>query len=538
MQPPTKSGVFDDPLIGAMLGGKYVIEYRIALGGSGAVYRAIQQPIRRAVAVKVMRPDLNDIEQATFEERFLVEASQLGSLQHPNVVTVHDFGRTADGACFIVMELLEGETLKAALKHGPLSLEMGLDIALQLTRGLRHAHRAGMIHRDIKAGNAMLIPDGDGKFRAKLLDFGLVKFDGEASITGEGLFMGTPHYVSPEQARGMSADFRSDIYSLGVLMYRIFTGRLPYYSRNPMAIAIAHIQEPFPSMARRAPEVDVPSQIEAVVRKCMAKDPAERFPDAESLFVTLNELRTQLTPGLSPVETVSLPLQQTSKRSAWSMPLLVGAGLAAVGLMGVVAVGLLAVLPLSGAPEPVAVVAPAPAVEAAPEPVPEPDPVREVPLLISSEPAGAEVLLEGLSIGTTPYAGKLRLEPDEALIQALRLELAGYRSAEADIDLSGETAAHHAVLQVIPKPKPKATPPPPPSEPDVYADGVVFSAAEAAAAVQFINTADESALRSAGIASRQVNIILKERPFSGIQAFAETHFIGEKTVLAARHAAR
>lgn len=524
--------MFTDRLIGAILGGKYLIEYRIARGGSGAVYRAIQQPIQRPVAIKVMRPDLSEAEQETFEERFLKEASQMGSLQHPNIVTVHDFGRTEDGACFIVMELLEGQTLKDALGSGPMSLEEGLDVCLQLTRGLRHAHRAGMIHRDIKAGNAMVMRDGDGRVQAKLLDFGLVKCTDEVSVASPGVFEGTPHYVSPEQARGLSADFRSDIYSLGVLMYRIFTGRLPYYSRNPMSIAIAHIQEPFPLMCRRAPEVDVPEAIEAVVRRCMEKEPAARYPDATALFDALNDLRQQLTPALTSVETISMtvPEPPPRRRGLWlALGGLAVGGAVLVGVIGVMVIGARSVEPPLE-PEPVAEVVEVPVVE--------PEAARELPVLISSEPSGAAVFLGELNIGTTPHAGKLRMEPDEATTQRLRLELSGHTAAESDLDLSGETAVAHVILKAIPAPAKKKAPAPAPapSGSGVTADGVRFTTAEASAAVTFLNTASESSLRSAGMAGRQVNIVLGTRPFASIQAFASTHFIGEKTVESVRRA--
>ncbi|MDG1481523.1 MAG: serine/threonine protein kinase [Myxococcota bacterium] len=529
MDPPAQDTPPADRLVGATLGGKYLIEYRLARGGTGAVYRAIQHPIHRPVAIKVMRPDLPEEELENFEQRFLKEASQMGSLQHPNIVTVHDFGRTEDGACFIVMELLEGETLKDALRSGPMSLESGLEVSLQLTRGLRHAHRAGMIHRDIKAGNAMLIRDPDGRFQTKLLDFGLVKSLDEVSVTGAGSFIGTPHYASPEQARGLTADFRSDIYSLGVLMYRIFTGRLPFYRRNPMAIAIAHIQEPFPPMGHRAPESDVPEAIEAVVRRCMEKAPGDRFPDAAALFEALNELRQQLAPNLTSIETISLPAVEP-------LPSHGGRWLAASGLVGgIVVLASVGAVVWSGMPsEPVATRS-GPNVEVVAEP--EPELVHEVPVLVSSEPSGAVVFLDDLNIGTTPHAGKLRLGSEEPMIQTLRLESTGYRTAEAELDLSGETATAHLILEKVPVVVPKKKPVPPPVGPDVTADGVRFTSSEASAAVRFINTAPEAELRSAGIAGRQVNIILGARPFSSIGAFASTHFIGEKTVEAVRRAA-
>lgn len=554
-----------DPLVGVVLGGKYRLEGLIARGGTGAVYRAIQHPIDRAVAVKLMRPDLDEAGRASFEERFLREAAQLGRLQHPNIVTVHDFGRTPVGECYIVMEMLEGSTLKEALSGGAMNVAWGLDIAIQIARGLRAAHRKGLTHRDIKAGNIILVPDEDGKPRAKLLDFGLVKALDEHTLTSAGVFIGTPHYVSPEQAQGLVADPRSDIYSLGVLMYRIFTGKLPFYSRNAMAIAMAHVQDPLPLIAERAPEVDVPAEIEGIIRRCMMKDPAARFSDAQPLYEALLAVRQQRFPELGvhtesierapplppsvqsivPTTThsrTSVVLTQRRSRWLWAVPLV-----AIMALMVGVPLAIWYSGVLTPVAEPLAVVPPAPIVEPAPEPAP-----REVAILISSEPSGAAVVLDDSVLGQTPYAGSLSVDTEEPVLRLVTLRLDGHKDTEVALDLSRDQVAAHGNLAALPRPKPRARPKPaaePAAKPappapapapaggSVVVDSVAFSTAEAAATVRFLNSASEDALRSAGIAGRQVNIILGERPFASVEAFAATHYIGPKTVAAVRRAA-
>ncbi len=572
-----------DPLVGLLLGGRYRLLDVIGHGGTGRVYRAVQEPIGREVAVKLLHPDLDPDGEHDFQARFLREAALAGRVQHPNVVTVHDYGRTDDGACYIVMEHLRGRTLREVMRDGRLPLSRALRIFESLLLGLRAAHRAGLVHRDVKPSNLILLAADDGRDTVKLFDFGLVKGDDEATITHSGVFMGTPQYVSPEQARGDVADARSDLYSAGVILYRMVTGVLPYTADTPIAIAVKHARDPFPPMSARAPDVAVDPAVEAYVRRIMAKEAGDRFDDADAALRGLGELLVALQlDEISILPTLHARMLQTGcapedAPSLSSLQGVEGIGVrqrqhavkpaahadsittswapgrdrrrAGLALAGVAALGVVGGLSWwgskrwDGGPDEVAAAPPDDSVTAAapvddlPPPSPPPAEPREVVVLVSSTPAGAEVWLDDALLGTTPLARHLQAPDDSGGAQVdLRVHLDGYRDGSVSLDLSGSEAAGHVDLQSRSRPRPRPVQAPAETSGPVVADGVRFSAEEAAAALALVNEADGEVLRAAGIAPRQANILLDRRPFADLADVATTPFIGGKTLESLRAA--
>jgi serine/threonine protein kinase len=250
-----------DPLLGAVINGKFRIVGVVAAGGMGKIYRAEQLPLGRPVAIKVLHARYTRSEQdPAFQKRFFLEASILSKLQHPNIVTVFDYGRIEEAeeeAYFMAMEYLPGETLHRRLKaHGPLSTGDALALARQIARGLREAHRHGVVHRDLKPSNVMLVPEDDGAENLKILDFGLVKVlaDDSEELTKEGSFLGSPRYMSPEQIAHGRVDLRTDVYSLGVILYQCLTGSYALRGGdNSVHILMAHLQMPVPSLREKKP---------------------------------------------------------------------------------------------------------------------------------------------------------------------------------------------------------------------------------------------------------------------------------------------
>ena len=200
----------------------YKILEHLGGGGMGIVYKAQDLKLDRDVALKFLPPEFTRDPDA--KQRFMQEAKAASSLQHPNICTIHDIDQTEDGQIFIVMDLYEGETLKSKIERGPTSIDEAVEIALQMARGLAKAHEHGIVHRDIKPANVIVTRDG----LVKIIDFGLAKLTGRTMLTKIGSTIGTAAYMSPEQARGEDVDQRTDIWSLGVVLYEMLTGRLPF----------------------------------------------------------------------------------------------------------------------------------------------------------------------------------------------------------------------------------------------------------------------------------------------------------------------
>ncbi len=256
------------------LGGRYEIEDTLGEGGMATVYRAIDTVLGRPVAVKVLAPRYaND---ATFVERFRREAQSAAAMNHPNIVNVFDTG-SDDGTHYIVMELVEGRTLRDVLADGPLLPERAAEIAEAVASALAFAHERGIVHRDVKPGNIMITPSGD----VKVMDFGIARATAGESLTQTATVLGTATYLSPEQAQGETVDARSDLYSLGVVLYEILTGRPPFEGESPVAVAYKHVrEEPVrPSLLNR----DVSEPLERIVLKAMAKNPENRYSSAADL---------------------------------------------------------------------------------------------------------------------------------------------------------------------------------------------------------------------------------------------------------------
>jgi serine/threonine protein kinase len=272
---------------GAQLG-VYRIEGLLGAGGMGQVYRASDKRLGREVAIKVLRPE--GAFDSRRQRRLEHEARAAAALNHPNIVAVYDVGES-DGISFIVSELVAGESLAALLKRGPLAPSHAIGIAVQIAEGLVAAHAAGIVHRDLKPGNIMIGPTEEGEIgRVKILDFGvaehLVRGEGDAtrtSITEAGAIVGTIAYMSPEQARGVQVDARSDLWSLGVVLYQMLTGKLPFAGDAPLDVLAAIIQREPAAFPGR----DVPSRLQLVVFKALAKDREQRYGSARDFLTDL-----------------------------------------------------------------------------------------------------------------------------------------------------------------------------------------------------------------------------------------------------------
>jgi eukaryotic-like serine/threonine-protein kinase len=311
--------------------GPYEISAPLGAGGMGEVYRARDTRLRREVAVKVL-PDAFSSDPERLR-RFEQEARTAGALNHPNVLAIYDVGKH-DGSPYLVSEFLEGKTLREQLKTGPLPVRRATDIAVQVARGIAAAHEKGIIHRDLKPANLFLTSDG----RVKILDFGLAKlFQRDDCGVGEtlsltplphtesGLVLGTVGYMSPEQVRGESADPRSDIFSLGAILYEMLSGKRAFHKESSAETMTAILKEEPPGLSGETRKI--PSAVERIVFHCLEKNPAERFESARDLAFDLESLS-----GISSPST-ERPASALSPRRKWLIPP-VALLLLAIGLAG------------------------------------------------------------------------------------------------------------------------------------------------------------------------------------------------------------
>ncbi|XXY45498.1 serine/threonine-protein kinase [Sorangium sp. So ce269] len=503
-----------DPLLGKVLNSKFKILSMLATGGMGTIYRGEQIPLGRPVAIKVLIPNQASRQlDPNFHKRFFLEASILARLQHPNIVTVFDYGRIeADDQdrFFMAMEFLEGETLfRRVRRQGRLPPPEAMRIARQIARGLREAHKHGVVHRDLKPSNIMLVSNEDSEEAVKILDFGLVKQLGDDSeeLTQQGAFLGSPRFMSPEQISHGKVDLRTDIYSLGVILYQMLCGKVPFESEKSIQILMAHLQQPVPRMKERNPDVDIPEPLEALVMRCLAKDPDGRPATMDALIQGLGECArgmgvttafggTQITsfeslPGVqissrsstmqALKEAVTLPAPSTddeasgrtsgvgtgpggvaaasadaSKGAAGAQEARPGGGRKAAILAAIGAVVVAAVVFVMTRSSAESVATPTPPTPG-PAPTATPNDHKGAPsfiLIIESIPPGAEVLEDGKSLGQTPLQLSIENEQVRASPRRLTLQKEGfqpYSIVQGPSEMSVQTVARLAQAAAPPK---------------------------------------------------------------------------------------
>ena len=327
-------------LEGTLIGGRYRLEAQVGSGGMSTVHRANDEKLQRPVAVKLMhRATAADADHL---ERFRREAKSVANLSDPNLVGVIDAGED-EGRPYIVLEYVDGETLKERIKRNErLDVPEAIAYAIEISRGLSAANDGGIIHRDVKPQNVLIDRDG----RAKVTDFGIARTLDEDGLTADGRVIGTTDYVSPEQALGEQVGAQSDIYSLGIVLFEMLTGNVPFSADSPVAVAMCHVRDPMPDVQTIRPEVS--ATVASIVDKCTAKAPEERYASFPELTADLESAlaleasrkgstqgeATSVLETLPPQTRARVPLGVRKKRSRTAAGLLVVAALAAIGFVG------------------------------------------------------------------------------------------------------------------------------------------------------------------------------------------------------------
>ena len=496
-------------LAGEVIGGRYTLRELLGVGGmDSSVWQAWQQSIQRIVAIKIL-PPADD----PSVERFARGARIASNLSHPNITVVHDYGTTDDAHLYLVMELLDGQTLHRVIRRTHLPAPRVIHIIDQVLRALDHAHRRNIVHRDIKPGNLYLVNQSDNSDFVKVLDFGIARYIDTADdpvdkqeITMERQICGTPQYMAPEQVAFGQVDARTDIYALGVVMYRMLTGRLPFQSGSHHELFRMHLHTAPPPFSEVKPDIGIPAALEAIVMRALAKSPDERFASAAEMRMALRQVRNQMGLPAEPDEP-SMP----SSSHGWSLeplrppaqPRRTNGFLYAALVILAIAVVALALMRREPAPAdpttPVArttqptvtpPVAPTPPTATGVAPTPdaaalEPDAAAAEPdagsaaddagaegdegpsgpvyhrIGIFSDPPGAQVSWQGRLIGETPL--RTRLVPGR---HRLRIRLDGYKTATWTLNLRQgdvQQVARTFRLERVEAPKP---PPPPPKDPE------------------------------------------------------------------------
>jgi eukaryotic-like serine/threonine-protein kinase len=272
-------------VVGELIAGRYELEKLVGSGGMSNVFRAHDRLLERTVALKILHEQYTRDDD--YVERFRREARAVAKLAHPNIVTVIDRGEQ-EGRQFIVFEYVDGQNLKELTRDGPLEVQDAIGLTLQVAGALAFAHERGLVHRDVKPQNVLLNEDG----QAKVTDFGIARSLDVQGVTHTGTVLGTSDYIAPEQARGQRVDPKTDIYSLGAVLYELLVGDVPFSGDNFVAVAMRHVNEPVPSVLEHRP--DCPSRLDFAIQRAMAKDPGDRFASMDDFAAELEACRVEL----------------------------------------------------------------------------------------------------------------------------------------------------------------------------------------------------------------------------------------------------
>jgi eukaryotic-like serine/threonine-protein kinase len=483
-----------DPYLGKTIDGRYLVETVLGEGGMGVVYAGKHKVIGKKVAIKVLRGEM--ARNAEITERFLQEARAASSIGNPHIIDISDFGTLPDGSTYFVMEYLAGKSLTAAMAEaGAMSVPRLLRIAKQIASGLGAAHDAGIVHRDLKPDNVMLITRGTGeagKDFVKILDFGIAKVGGEASrLTRAGSVFGTPHYMSPEQAAGTPVDLRTDVYALGIILYEMASGRVPFDADNFMGILTQHMyKQPVPILAL-VPAPEIPPALDAIILKSLTKKVEGRYPNMGALLADLEKLergetpdalgemmarsggfnipadyfRISAMPAPVPARPAGVP-----RRGRTSLAITIGV----VATLGLTSAGVMLFRPGASKAQdvmatpsaaPLPSVPPKPAAEPSPviatAPVPPPD-LTQKHVVIAVDPQDAKVVREGTSINLNvgvdgkPPEGMVALDLSGSETVNLDLTAPGRKTTKVSID--GSQPNLRVRLEAVPAAPGKARP--------------------------------------------------------------------------------
>lgn len=487
-----------DPYIGCTIDGRYKVESVLGEGGMGVVYQSRHTIIGKKVAMKVLRSDLARDKEVT--ERFLNEAKSASAIGNAHIIDISDFGQFPDGSTYFVMEYLDGLPLTSIVEEGkPVPVPRILDIARQLAEGLHAAHASGIVHRDLKPDNIFLVERGHTKDFVKILDFGIAKVStsGEGRLTRAGAVFGTPHYMSPEQAAGAPVDHRGDIYSFGVILYELASGKVPFDADNFMGILTQHMYKaPVPIRALVPAPQEVPPGLEAIVLKCLSKRPEQRYQSMQELLADVDKMKSGAIPdavpemmGRSggfnvpadyfkkgagmPAPVPASPLSGGMQRTRWPLY----AGIAGVLTAMVIVIAIFAASAKSTAdtapsaePKATPTTTNKPKTASAPASTPT---ARKAQVVVAVEPSDAQIFQNGEENGASP----LLLQVPEGESIKLEIKRAGYKDQTVEVDGSkqklvvklekaagaGRPIARPGPRPASQSPKPKPKPKPKPT---------------------------------------------------------------------------